>query len=257
MNFYKRYMADYAQKTARLSLAEHGAYTLLLDELYSTEKPLPADYTSLNRICRAMDKSEQAAVKSVADKYFPIDENGTRSNPRALAEITEAEPAMEAARLNGKKGGRPKKEPIGLDKNNPVGFEKQTQTEPSSKPPHSSDNYSIPSGIEIVSAPKPRPLKKCPSDFFITMAMQDWSTEHGITVDLKTETEKFKDYTFNRAISDWQGAWRNWIRKAQDYANSKQKPSGFVPHNLNKQEALEARNADVARRWVESQQVAA
>jgi uncharacterized protein YdaU (DUF1376 family) len=257
VNFYKRYMADYAQKTARLSLAEHGAYTLLLDELYSTEKPLPADHSSLFRICRAMDKTEQAAVKSVADKYFPIDVNGTRSNPRALAEITEAAPAMEAARLNGKKGGRPRKEPDGLNKNNPMGFEKQTQTEPSSKPPHSSDNYSIPSGIEIVNAPKPRPLKKCPSDFSITMAMQDWSTEHGITVDLKTETEKFKDYTFNRAISDWQGAWRNWIRKAQDYEYSKLKPTGFAQQNFNKQEALEARNADVARRWVESQQVAA
>lgn len=91
MNFYKRYMADYAQKTAQLSLAEHGAYTLLLDELYSTEKPLPADYIALFRICRAMDKAEQTAVKSVADKYFPIDANGTRCNPRALLEITEAQ----------------------------------------------------------------------------------------------------------------------------------------------------------------------
>lgn len=255
MNFYKRYMADYTQKTARLSLAEHGAYTLLLDEIYSTEKPLPADLSALYRICRAMDKSEQSAVKSVAEQYFPIDGDGTRSNPRALVEITEAAPAMEAARLNGKKGGRPKKEPNGFTENNPVGFKNITQTEPNSKPPHSSDNYSIPSGIEIVNAPKSRPLKKCPSDFFVTMAMQDWSVGHGIMVDLKTETEKFKDYTFNRAISDWQGAWRNWIRKAQDYANSKQKPSVFAPQNPNKQEALEARNADVARRWVESQQV--
>jgi uncharacterized protein YdaU (DUF1376 family) len=227
-------MADYAQKTARLSLAEHGAYTLLLDELYSTEKPLPADYPSLYRICRAMDKSEQAAVKSVADKYFPIDEIGTRSNPRALVEITEAAPAMEAARLNGKKGGRPKKEPNGLDKNNPVGFEKQTQTEPNSKPPHSSDNYSLSNDKEIVSASKPRPSKKCPSDFSVTQEMQDWAAERKVTVDLKTETEKFKDYTFTRTISDWLGAWRNWIRKAQEFSEKAQKPQGFSPQNGNK-----------------------
>lgn len=226
MNFYKRYMADYAQKTAQLSLAEHGAYTLLLDEFYSTEKPLPADYTALYRICRAMDKREQEAVKFVADKYFPIDENGTRSNPRAAAEITEAAPAMEAARLNGKKGGRPKKEPSRFTENNPVGFENITQTEPNSKPPHSSDNYSLSNDREIVSAKSSRPSKKCPVDFEVTDAMSEWAQREGYTVELFLETKKFKDHTFSKALTDWGGAWRNWVRRAQEFANEKAVNSG-------------------------------
>lgn len=139
MNFYKRYMADYGKKTARLTLAQHGAYTLLLDEVYASELPLPADMTELFRVCRAMGKAEQDAVKFVADKFFPINEQGMRQNPRAHFELIEAAPALEAARLNGKRGGRPKKEPSGFDLNNPVGFENITQTEPNSKPPHSSD----------------------------------------------------------------------------------------------------------------------
>ncbi len=140
MNFYHRYMADYAKKTARLSLAEHGAYTLLLDEVYSTEQPLPADYQSLYRICRAMDKREQEAVKSVADTYFPLID-GERANPRATREIIKAAPAMQAARFNGLKGGRPKKDPSGVGVNNPVGFSDKTQTEPIAKAPQSSDSF--------------------------------------------------------------------------------------------------------------------
>lgn len=142
MNFYKRYPADYGKKTARLTLAEHGAYTLLLDELYTTEIGLPDDHDELYRICRAMTKPEQTAVRTVADKFFPVAADGLRHNRRATAELIEAAPAMEAARLNGKKGGRPKKQtqqkPTGFPKTNPD----ETQHEPSTKPPHSSDNSS-------------------------------------------------------------------------------------------------------------------
>lgn len=135
MNFYKRYPADYGKKTARLTLAEHGAYTLLLDELYSTEAGLPDDFDELYRVCRAMTKPEQVAVRKVAELFFVVGADGLRHNRRATAELIEAAPALEAARLNGKKGGRPKKEPTGLLVGNPEG----TQKEPNSKPPHSSD----------------------------------------------------------------------------------------------------------------------
>lgn len=163
MNFYKRYMADYAKKTARLTLAQHGAYTLLLDEVYVSESALPSDMVELYRICRAMSKAEQDAVKYVANTFFPVNENGLRQNPRAHFELIEAAPALEAARLNGKRGGRPKKEPIGIPENNPVGFENITQTEPSSKPPHSSDN-SI--AKAIVS---PAELPDCPHEALIDL----------------------------------------------------------------------------------------
>lgn len=168
MNFYKRYMADYAKKTARLTLAQHGAYTLLLDELYGTELPLPQSYDELNRICRAMIKAEQEAVKFVADQYFPVCSDGLRHNNRATEELFEAAPAIEAARLNGKRGGRPKKEPSGFPTNNPVGFQDVTQTKPSSKAPHSSEEEeeakaSLP---EPAVPAKPSP-PACPIDSLI------------------------------------------------------------------------------------------
>jgi uncharacterized protein YdaU (DUF1376 family) len=109
VNYYERYCGDYQRDTAHLSLAEHGAYTMLLDTYFSVEKPLPSDLPSLYRVCRAMTRLEQQAVKSVVDQFFPVSPaDGLRHNQRADREIAKARPKIEAARNNGRKGGRPR-----------------------------------------------------------------------------------------------------------------------------------------------------
>jgi len=125
LNYYRRYMADYLSKTASLSLAEHGAYCLLLDYAYLAEGGLSGDVDELCRMVRAVTPAERQAVSKVLDRFFVLYGNAY-SNPRVSGEIAKAKPAMEAARANGVKGGRPK--------NNPVGFEIETQTEPRDNP---------------------------------------------------------------------------------------------------------------------------
>lgn len=111
MNYYERYCGDYQRDTAHLSLAEHGAYTMLLDTYFSVEKPLPKELPGLYRVCRAMTRVEQQAVKAIAEQFFPVSEvDGLRHNARADREIAKARPKIEAARTNGRKGGRPPKE---------------------------------------------------------------------------------------------------------------------------------------------------
>lgn len=164
MNFYKRFMADYAKKTSRLTLAQHGAYTLLLDELYTTEAGLPSEHAELYRICRAMNKAEQEAVMLVADRYFPIGPDGLRSNERATEELHLAAPALEAARLNGKKGGRPRQEPSRSESDNPVGFLEETHDEPTTKPPHSPEDTE-----EAKASLSPAKLPDCPHESLIDL----------------------------------------------------------------------------------------
>lgn len=101
MNYYRRFMGDYANKTADLSLAEHGAYTVLLDISYSTEAGLPGSYDALFRLCRAMSKAEQDAVKLVADRFFPLCADGLRRNPRAADEIAKAQAIIDKQRKSG------------------------------------------------------------------------------------------------------------------------------------------------------------
>lgn len=86
MNFYKRHLGDYAKDTRHLSLAEHGAYCLLLDYYYSTERPLPDG--RCERIANAYADDERKAVQNVLAAFFTMTPEGWR-NQRADAEIAE------------------------------------------------------------------------------------------------------------------------------------------------------------------------
>lgn len=130
VNYYQRFLGDYARDTRHLSLLAHGAYSLLLDAYYATERPLPADIDSLCRICGAINQLERAAVEDIADMFFPVCEDGLRHNKRADIEIAKAVPRIAAAKANGLRGGRPvgsQPEPGGL----PVGGPDESQLEPS------------------------------------------------------------------------------------------------------------------------------
>lgn len=128
MNYYERHLGDYARDAGHLSMLEHGAYTLLLDRYYVTEKGIPAD--QVYRIARANSKPERAAVDRVLNEFFKL-EDGAWINGRTEEEIVSAHTRISAAQENGKKGGRPKKQkPTGLISDNPektqsvpVGFE--------------------------------------------------------------------------------------------------------------------------------------
>jgi len=110
MNYYERFVGDFQRDTGHLSCVEVGVYDRLLDHYYATEKPLPFDLDDLCRIARAMDKSERKAVERVADDFFPADLDGKRHNARADREIAKAQNRINAAKENGKKGGRPAKD---------------------------------------------------------------------------------------------------------------------------------------------------
>ena len=62
MNYYRRYVGDYLRDTSRLSLVEHGAYTLLLDYYYAEERPIPGDVDAACRLVRAVTEGERLAV---------------------------------------------------------------------------------------------------------------------------------------------------------------------------------------------------
>lgn len=103
MNFIKLYIGDYLRDTGTLTLAQHGAYALMLLEHYATEKPLP-EGRELHRLLRADSKAERDAIDFVAAKYWT---NGT--NPRALKEIERAANQRAINQEIGKRGGRPKR----------------------------------------------------------------------------------------------------------------------------------------------------
>lgn len=88
LNYYRRFPGDYASDTKTLSVREHGAYTLLLDYQYSTEKGI-RDIREANWICRSETRSDQRAVKSIFEKHFPLQTDG-HWNKRVREEIAYA-----------------------------------------------------------------------------------------------------------------------------------------------------------------------
>lgn len=88
MNFFKLYIGDYQRDTAHLSVTEHGAFMLMLQHYYATEKPLPAG-KALHRMLRAQEKAERDAIDTVAAQFWRATSEGL-VNDRADAEISKA-----------------------------------------------------------------------------------------------------------------------------------------------------------------------
>ena len=84
MNYYARHLGDYAKDTHHLTLMEHGVLNLLLDRLYSSEKPF--SHKEAYQICRPTTKAEKQAVERVLTDYF-VDTGSGFVNHRALREI--------------------------------------------------------------------------------------------------------------------------------------------------------------------------
>lgn len=122
MNYFELYPGDYLRDTTRLTLSQHGAYLRLLMTYFSEESPLPQSHLELFIIVCAVSRADKDAVRLVADRFFPVGDDGLRHNWRADQEIEKAQKRIRIAQENGAKGGR-KPNPAG----NPAGSTQETQ----------------------------------------------------------------------------------------------------------------------------------
>ena len=85
MHYYKRNIGDYAKKAARLSMLQHGAYTLLIDSCYDREI-----FPTLDEAiewCWASTDEEIEAVKFVLKRFFVKNSDGRHHQKRISEEI--------------------------------------------------------------------------------------------------------------------------------------------------------------------------
>ena len=85
MQYYKRHLGDYAKKAGRLSMLQHGAYTLLLDACYDRER-FPTEGEAIEWTWASTPEEEQA-VKFVLTRFFELQEDGTYVQPRVADEL--------------------------------------------------------------------------------------------------------------------------------------------------------------------------
>ena len=84
MHYYKRNIGDYAKKAGRLSMLEHGAYTLLIDACYDRER-FPSKDEAIEW-CWARTPDEIAAVEFVLDRFFTLGD-GAYTQERIAEEL--------------------------------------------------------------------------------------------------------------------------------------------------------------------------
>jgi uncharacterized protein YdaU (DUF1376 family) len=217
MNYYRRYIGDYQRDTPHLSLAEHGAYTVLLDAYYANGGKVPADHGDLWRLCRAFEDYERKAVARIADEFFPVNGDGTRHNKRADKELAIAAPAIEAMRAAGRQGAAKR---WGSDRapyrvGNGVAIEPPTTNH---QPPAVNLNP-VPAVIN-----PPEKVKSTARGARLAVLAglppewREWAKSNRPDLNPESVFEEFKDYWQATAGSkgvklDWFATWRNWCRR--------------------------------------------
>lgn len=145
MHYYQFNIGDYAKATRHLSNLEDLVYRRLIELYYDTEEPLITDIKKLSRLINMRENEEE--IRTVLDDFF-VETEGGYSQSRIENEIASYKAKAESARVNGKKGGRPKKAKANptetegkAKKTQSVNLENQTETEGKAKKSESKANH--------------------------------------------------------------------------------------------------------------------
>lgn len=211
MNFYKHHIGDYAKKTAHLTVLEHGAYLLMMQAYYATERPLPFG-RDLYRICRANGKKERAAIDKVASEFWTRTEAGL-INSRADREMAEDRAFIEKQRASGRASALKRWGNGGYNgaTNEPIDLVVTKIQPPTPTPTPIKEGEGLNGHSHPVKAK--RKSSRVPPEFIpdVSVALAELPD-----LDVDREVQKFRDWEFKTARSDWAAVWRTWIGSARD-----------------------------------------
>jgi uncharacterized protein YdaU (DUF1376 family) len=230
---FQWYPRDYLTDEAvvRMSLEQQGAYVRLLSHQW-LEGSIPADMPGLAALCGTAPARMQKLWPAIAPKFEPVGD-GRLCNARLEAARKQKDEWRERQRAGGKRGaekrwggekegmGTPMGTPMGQPTDNPMGSDSSavcslqsavatTETEGADAPPK-------PSGKRA----RQLPTDWQPNDEHRKLAATL------MNVRLSVEVQKFRDhFTANgKPMKDWDAAFRNWLRRAQEYAPTKPAPA--------------------------------
>lgn len=227
MNYYEHHLGDYAKDTLHLTMIEHGAYRLLLDRYYATEQGIPEDQA--HRVARARTKEEKQAVDTILSEFFTLD-GDVWINERAEEEIQKAKVRIDAAKNNGKRGGRPKKNPMGSiseTEEKPDGFVLGSISETQSKAHQAPDtihqtpyvNPPPPGGV-AAKPPTPKRATQLPPDFTPNDTGVSYAELKRVAIAVELESFRNWHRAKGTTMKDWQAAWRTWCDKAVEFGRA-------------------------------------
>jgi uncharacterized protein YdaU (DUF1376 family) len=226
MHYYKRNIGDYAKKAGRLTMLQHGAYTLLIDACYDREV-----FPTLEQALEwtwASSEAEVEAVKFVLSRFFSLDKEGQFVQHRVLEELLIYH--------------------TNADTNKRIAIEREAKRREKNT-----------NRVQIVDEPPPnhKPLtinqepvvkqnrgSRLQADFCLTDDWKEFCRAERSDLDPQKVFDGFKDYWIAKACQqgvklDWFATWRNWVRnQKQGLVNKADQVFTTVPSRFERDPAL-------------------
>ena len=240
MHYYKRNLGDYAKKTGRLTMLQHGAYTLLIDSCYDRER-----FPTLEQAIEwtwASTEAEIDAVKFVLSRFFKLNGDGEYVQDRILAELLDYHSKA--------------------DKNKQIAIDRETKRKESRTNRAQDVNEPPPNHKPLTTNHKPITINHKPSNTATTVAPPDGVSQSvwdDFVKQRKAKKAPVSDTVITKIRNQAEKAgWlledalaeicaRGWTGFNADWVADKQKV------HFNKQEALEASNRAVVERLLKKE----
>lgn len=227
MHYYQHHIGDFIKATARLSDSQCMAYLRLIWMYYDSEKPLKADA----RVLAFQVGTPEQDVELILQSFFSLQEDGWHQT-RCDQEIADYRAYLDKKSNAGRASAERRK-------NNSATAVEQvlngsaTVEQPNQQPLTTNQQPEA----NVVAAKRRRQL---PDDFYPDLTGLNAAGTKGI--DVSVELQKFSDYhrAKGSVMLDWQAAWRTWVGNVRPTFSA-----------VSKQSALEARNAQVARQFLQ------
>jgi len=200
MHYYKRNLGDYAKKCGRLSMLQHGAYTLLIDSCYDREK-----FPTLEEAIEwtwASTEAEVEAVKFVLSRFFKLDDDGQYVQERILAELLDYHAKA--------------------DKNKQIALDRETKRREKITNRAQVVNEAPPNQEPLTINQEPVNRKqrgtRLPADCILPTEWHAFCKQERPDLLPRQVFDEFKDYWIAQpgqkgVKTDWDATWRNWVRR--------------------------------------------
>jgi uncharacterized protein YdaU (DUF1376 family) len=226
MHYYKRNIGDYAKKAGRLTMLQHGAYTLLIDACYDREV-----FPTLEQALEwtwASSEVEVEAVKFVLSRFFSLDKEGQYVQHRVLEELLIYH--------------------TNADTNKRIAIEREAKRrEKNTNRVHTVDEPTPnhkPLTINQEPVVKQNRGSRLQADFCLTDDWKEFCRKERSDLDPQKVFDGFKDYWIAKAGQqgvklDWFATWRNWVRnQKQGLVNKADQVFTTVPSKFERDPAL-------------------
>jgi uncharacterized protein YdaU (DUF1376 family) len=243
MHYYKKNIGDYHTKAGRLTMLEHGAYTLLIDACYDRER-----FPTLDEALEwtwARNEAEIEAVKFVLGRFFEL-RDGTYVQKRIAEEISKYH---ENAATNTR---------IAIEREKKRREREENSAECDGVDTNRSRTLYEPPRKKHEMPPNQEPLtnnKKRKTNVFLRPTRDELVAEFaGRILDPEYESEKFFNHYESNGwhvgkspMKSWPHAVTNWInRRSEDASHGKSHGNHYPTHGERLAAALdEAFGSDV------------